>query len=362
MATADGIPIRPTWRPPCAPRGPLHAVDGLLVVAHGSRCLRSDIEVQTVADLVGAALPYVAVEVGYLEMSDPPAGVAADGLVARGCRRVVVLPLMLLGAGHAKSDIPAVVVEARLRHSGVEFVFGQPLGVSRALVELLGSAVVSSGGAGLPLLLVARGTSDPDANAEAYKAARLMAEWTGASFVHVGFSGVTRPSVPQAAAVFGRLGYDRMAVAWWYLCHGKLIEAGRHDLAWPRFSDETESRWSTPATSAGPYRGRIGRWRAITRPAPGRWARRPVNCDTCAYRAPGRAARTESARPSASATPTWRWSTATRMPVTSARMPMHGLGAEGAADAGGLRDGGRFDRGNRGNPAEGPKGHVGKGK
>ena len=68
---------------------------------------------------------------------------------------------------------------------------------------------MAAGGAGLPLLMVARGTSDPDANAEAYKAARLVAEWTGAPFVHVGFSGVTGPSVRQAADVFGRLGLRR---------------------------------------------------------------------------------------------------------------------------------------------------------
>ena len=76
---------------------------------------------RALAALVGAALPGVAVEVGYLEMSEPPAGAVVDPLVAAGCRRVVVLPLMLLGAGHAKSDVPAVVVEARLRHPGVDF-------------------------------------------------------------------------------------------------------------------------------------------------------------------------------------------------------------------------------------------------
>ena len=36
---------------------------------------------------------------------------------------------------------------------------------------------------------------------------------------------------PEAADVFGRLGYPRVTVVWWYLCHGKLIERGRQDLA-----------------------------------------------------------------------------------------------------------------------------------
>jgi sirohydrochlorin ferrochelatase len=66
--------------------------------------------------LVADALPDVAVDVGFLEMTDPPAGPVLDELAATGCRRVVVLPLVLLGAGHAKSDVPAVVLEAQTCH------------------------------------------------------------------------------------------------------------------------------------------------------------------------------------------------------------------------------------------------------
>jgi sirohydrochlorin cobaltochelatase len=247
-------------------------------------------EMQTLAGLVATALPEVAVESGYLEMAEPPAGLQVDRLVARGCRRVVVLPLMLLGAGHAKSDVPAVVMEARHRHPGVRFVFGRPLGVCRTVVELLGRAVVASGGAGVPLLVVARGTSDPDANAEAYRAARLIAEWAAAPFLHVGFSGVTRPSVPEAASVFSRLGYRRMAVVWWYLFHGRLVEDGRADLA--RLSEQ-EGMEIIDAGLLGPDPALVplvvARYHQGEGPGrdAGAWAADGVpNCDTCAYRAP----------------------------------------------------------------------------
>lgn len=190
----------------------------------------SEEETHALADLVAADLPDLAVEVGFLEMTDPSAGSALDRLVARGCTTVTVLPLALLAAGHAKSDAPAVVVSGRTRHPEVDIRFGAPLGVAREPVELLGKAVVAFGGAGLPLLVCARGSSDPDANSDAHKASRLIAEWTGSPFVHVGFSGITGPSVPEAASVFGRLGHPRVAVAWWFLCHGKLIERGREEL------------------------------------------------------------------------------------------------------------------------------------
>ena len=255
--------------------------DGLLLVGHGSRCIQSDAEMRALRAMVAAQATDLDVDVGYLELAEPPAGVTFDRMVGRGCERVTVLPLVLLGAGHAKSDVPAVILEARARHPHVDARFGSPLGVTRQPVELLGKAVMAAGGAGLPLLVVARGTSDPDANADAHKAARLLAEWTGAPFVHVGFSGVTGPPVPEAADVFGRIGYDRVAVAWWFLCHGKLIEQGRQEL------QAVSARTGIAFVDAG----HIG-------PAPElvplimarhteAWAGPPaVNCDACAYRAP----------------------------------------------------------------------------
>jgi sirohydrochlorin cobaltochelatase len=253
----------------------------------------SELEMRALARLVDVAMPYVAVDVGFLEMTDPPAGVVIDRLVAAGCRRVVVLPLVLLGAGHAKSDVPAVILDARARHPAVDIRFGSPLGISREPVELLGKSVVAAGGAGLPLLVVARGTSDPDANSDAYKVARLLGEWTGAPFTQVGFSGVTGPSVLDAAAVFHRLGMDRVAVCWWYLCHGKLIEQGRghlHDFARQTGVALVDAGHLGPEPALVPL--------ILARYAEALEGHSHTNCDVCAYRAPwpGREDRVGQAR------------------------------------------------------------------
>lgn len=256
--------------------------EGLLLVGHGSRSPASEAEMQTLADLVAAALPDVAVDAGFLEMTDPPAGPVLDRLVAHGCRRVVVLPLMLLAAGHGKSDVPAIVLEGRQRHPRVDLVFGSPLGVVRDLVALLGARVDTAGGHGLPLVVIARGTSDPDANAEAHRAGRLVAEWTGAPFVQVAFTGVTWPLVPEGLDVVQRLGHERVALAFWFLCNGRLIERARGDVA------DFTARTGVDVVDAG-YLGPdpqvvpvvLARYReALDGAAP------VYTCDTCAYRAP----------------------------------------------------------------------------
>ena len=255
--------------------------EGLLLVGHGSRSGAGAAEMLAIARLVGAALPDVAVDVGFLEMTDPPAGPVLDGLAAAGCRRVVVLPLVLLGAGHAKSDVPALVLEARARHPGLHVHFGSPLGISRDLVGLMGGALLDAGGSGLPLLLVARGTSDPDANGDAHKVARLLGEWTGAPFVHTAFTGVTAPQVTDGLEVFARLGYRRMAVAFWFLCTGVLVERARAEIA--AFSAATGVE-VVDAGYLGPDRRLVPpiveRYGEAVRGIPA------VNCDLCAYRAP----------------------------------------------------------------------------
>jgi len=255
--------------------------EGLLLVGHGSQSAASGTEMRAIAALVADRLPDVLVGVGFLEMAEPSAGVVLDRLVDQGCHRIVVLPLVLLGAGHAKNDVAAVVLEGRQRHPRCDLVFGSPLGVAKDLVDIMGDAVTSVAGRGLPLLLVARGTSDPDANGDATKAARLVGEWSDAPFVHTGFTGVTGPLVPDALEVFARLGFDRVALGFWFLCTGKLIDRARADIA--AFTDRT----GVTVLDAG-YFGADPRLvpTILERYGQARTGTPLVNCDACAYRAP----------------------------------------------------------------------------
>ena len=255
--------------------------DGLLLVGHGSTSARSLAETHAIRDLVAGTLPGVTAALGFLEMAEPAAGTVLDDLVESGCTRVVVLPLMLLGAGHAKSDVPALVLEGRQRHPAADIRLGNALGIGHELVGALGDALVRLGGAGLPLLLIARGTSDPDANGDAAKVARLAAEWTGAPFVHTAFTGVTRPRVPEGLDVFARLGYERMAVAFWFLCDGVLVQRARDAIR--VFTAETGVE-VVDAGYLGPdvrlVHAIVERYRQAVAGVVS------VNCDLCAYRAP----------------------------------------------------------------------------
>lgn len=254
--------------------------DGLLLVAHGTRSAAGVAEAVALGDAVAAGRPDLEVGLGFLELADPPAGPVLDALVERGCRRITVQPLMLLAAGHGKSDVPALVLEGRARHPAVDFSFGSPLGVVPELLAIAAARLAAVGGTGLPLLLMARGTSDPDANAESVRAGRLLAEWTGAPDVEVGFTGVTWPSVPDALDRMARLGHRRIAAYAWFLATGKLIERARDHIAGFTAAtgvDVVDAGYFGPDPNLVPV---IGRRRDEAVAGVHR-----TNCDTCSYRA-----------------------------------------------------------------------------
>jgi sirohydrochlorin cobaltochelatase len=277
---STGVPVHLRSQPGAAGIGGTDRADGLLLVAHGSRSPAGVAEARALADAVVEGRPDLVVAVGFLELADPPAGPVLDELVAGGCQRITVQPLMLFAAGHGKSDVPALVLEGRARHPHVEVVFGSPLGVVPELLAIATAKLGAAGGTGLPLLVIARGTSDPDANAEAIRAARLLAEWSGAPDLEVGFTGVTWPSVPDALDRMARLGHRRIAVFSWFLATGRLIERAREQIT--DFTSVTgveviDAGYFGPDPALAPV---IGQRRDEAVAGVHR-----TNCDTCSYRA-----------------------------------------------------------------------------
>ena len=110
--------------------------DAVLLVAHGSRSDAGQGEMASLASDVARRCAPLPVRFGYLELSDPPAADALHDLLVAGARDVVVVPLMLHAAGHAKSDVPALVLAARAAGGGARLTYARPFGVDHALLAL----------------------------------------------------------------------------------------------------------------------------------------------------------------------------------------------------------------------------------
>jgi sirohydrochlorin cobaltochelatase len=168
------------------------------------------------------------VEGGFIELSKPPISECVDRLAGEGARQVAAVPLMLLAAGHAKDDIPATLVREKMNHPEMNFRYGRALGIRPELLDLVDervSAVVAEREKeDTAVLVVGRGSSDPDANSDLAKVARLLYEGRPYPAVESAYVSMTPPDVATALDRCHRLGAKRIAVFSYFLFTGVLEE------------------------------------------------------------------------------------------------------------------------------------------
>ncbi|MET8980266.1 sirohydrochlorin chelatase [Streptomyces sp. NPDC004539] len=223
----------------------------LLIAGHGTR---DDAGAEAFRDFVrelGRRDPRLPVAGGFIELSPPPLGDAVAELVEQGVRRFAAVPLMLVSAGHAKGDIPAALAREKERHPGISYTYGRPLGPHPALLSVLERRVEEALGgssartpedrADVMVLLVGRGSTDPDANAEVYKAARLLWEGRGYAGVETAFVSLAAPDVPSGLDRCVKLGARRIVVLPYFLFTGILPDRVRQQTeGWAAAHPEAE--------------------------------------------------------------------------------------------------------------------------
>jgi sirohydrochlorin cobaltochelatase len=258
----------------------------LLIAGHGTR---DDAGAEAFRDFVrrlGLRRPDLAVAGGFIELSPPPLGEAVTELVERGVRRFAAVPLMLVSAGHAKGDIPAALAREKERHPGVSYTYGRPLGPHPALLRVLErrleEALEGTSGerADVTVLLVGRGSTDPDANAEVFKAARLLWEGRGYAGVETAFVSLAAPDVPSGLERCVRLGARRIVVLPYFLFTGILPDRVRQQTRdWATAHPELEVR---SADVIGPEPELLDL--VLERYEEAVKGDLRMNCDSCVYR------------------------------------------------------------------------------
>src|SRR3954449_1823123 len=109
----------------------------LIALAHGSRDPRSAQTIKALVDEVRQARPGLRVEPAFLELSKPGFAAVVERLVKAGHDEIVVVPLLLTEAYHAKVDVPSAVTEATTRHPGVQIRATSILGLEAHFLEVL---------------------------------------------------------------------------------------------------------------------------------------------------------------------------------------------------------------------------------
>lgn len=208
---------------------------GVMICGHGSRSQDAVDQFAVLAEKLPALLPDdYAIDYGYLEFANPVIRDGLDRLRGAGCDRIIAVPGMLFAAMHTKNDIPTVLNTYAKKH-GIDVTYGRELGVDPKMIAAAGARVQEAVDAAnaeygdLPLeetclVVIGRGASDPDANANVAKVARMLWEGMGFGWCEVGYSGVTFPLVEPCLEHTTRLGYKRVIVFPYFLFAGVLID------------------------------------------------------------------------------------------------------------------------------------------
>jgi len=216
----------------------------LVLLAHGSRDPQSATTINALTEVVRCMRPDLRIEEAYLDLCEPNLDEVVARLAAEGFGEIVVVPLLLTEAFHAKVDVPVAAKLAAQKHDvkievtkvlGIESAFFNVL--DRRLREALSKNRVRELDA---LVLAGAGSSDPLANAMVSWAARAWGSHHKLPTI-AAFASSAPPAASEAVRAHRADGRRHIAVGMLFLAPGVLpdrvaelaIEAGAVAVAEP---------------------------------------------------------------------------------------------------------------------------------
>ncbi len=191
----------------------------LVLTAHGSADPRSAVVTHAVAEQIRLQRPALDVRVAFCEQNSPN---LRDVLRAQSAPAVVT-PLLLASAYHARVDIPAMIADA-----GADVLQADTLGEDPRLVsvlrERLAEVGVSAHTREVGVLVVAVGSSRPQANARTATLAEALQDGTDWAGTQVAYATGPHPSVRDGIALLRQSGARRVVLAPWFIAPGRITD------------------------------------------------------------------------------------------------------------------------------------------
>lgn len=206
--------------------------NGVMICGHGSRDEDAVREFKVLSEALIERYPDMPVEYGYLEFATPIIKEGLAKLTEAGVTDVLAVPAMLFAAGHAKNDIPSVLNRYQAEHKELNIHYGSELGLDTKMTRAAGERIqeaLADNPSNIDttdtlLMVVGRGSSDPDANSNVSKLTRQVWEGLGFGWAETCYSGVTFPLVEPGLEHATRLGFKRIIVFPYFLFTGVLVK------------------------------------------------------------------------------------------------------------------------------------------
>ena len=208
---------------------PLPLTRPLLAVGHGSRDLQGRDTFIEFAEAYQALDRSRLVIPCFLELTEPTIAEGVDRCVELGYTEISVLPILLFAARHNKFDVTNELDRVRKRHPQLKFYYGRHFGITPGILQLWRDRLLELDRPQYPrsetvLLFVGRGSSDPDANGDVYKLARMVWEGSGYQTVETCFIGITHPRLEEGFRHARLYEPKRIIVLPYFLFTGVLVK------------------------------------------------------------------------------------------------------------------------------------------
>ncbi len=259
----------------------------VLVVGHGSRVQKSNQDFEAFVSRFQEFLPQYKIRFGYIELAEPSIKKALNE-AALDSKEIIVLPLFLFSAGHVKNDLPLAVHSVRKNFPQLEFHVARPLGVDPAMVKLAAKRLEEAcrntkyPAEKTVVIMVGRGSSDPDANSDFCKLVHLFEETSDYARAVPCFIAVVRPSFEETLERVAKERPEAILVQPYLFFAGRLIQDLQTKVE--RFSKNYP--WISVALSAPLGEDQILFDLLKERIEEAEKGSRPLPCDNCQYRVP----------------------------------------------------------------------------
>jgi sirohydrochlorin cobaltochelatase len=201
----------------------------VMLCGHGSRDPEAVREFEHAAAGLRERLPGLEFGTGYLEFARPTIQEGLARLADRGAQRILAIPGMLFAASHVKNDLPWEMNSFIADNPEIDVRLGRDLGIDPKLLQAAADRIAAAADDRIAfddtlLVVVGRGTNDPDANSNISKIARMLWEGLGMGWAEAAFSGVAHPRVDAALVRAAGLGFRRIIVFPYFLFTGVLVK------------------------------------------------------------------------------------------------------------------------------------------
>jgi sirohydrochlorin cobaltochelatase len=209
------------------------ASHALLLVGHGSRDPDGQREFLAFAAKVQQAAGQRTVVPCFLELAEPTIPQGLAHCIELGYRDIAAVPVLLFAARHNKRDVPVEFDHVREHHPDLRIRYGRHFGITTEIVDGLRALISQAerqstrphvGRERTVVLVVGRGSSDPDANSDVCKLARILWEGSGLLSVETCFIGITHPRLPEGLQRCMLLQPERIIVLPYLLFTGVLVK------------------------------------------------------------------------------------------------------------------------------------------